>query len=254
MRKTISIIIFLTIVLAACAQPPAATPTAAPELPTPVSTEITLPEPTALPTAAATATMLPEPTAPAEAESSAPEGGMTSYQIVPGESQVSYEVGETFLSQNNRFAVAIGVTPQVSGEIKVDLQNPQTAQIGEIQVDISQFQSDSGRRDGAIRDRFLQSSAYPIAVFKPTQIEGLPETYVEGEEITIKVSGDLTVKETTQPATFDVTVKIEGGTLSGSATSTILMSQFNVGPISIAGMLNTEDEVKLTFNFIAQAQ
>jgi len=32
------------------------------------------------------------------------------------------------------------------------------------------------------------------------------------------------------------------------------MSQFNVGPISIAGMLNTEDQVKLAFNFTAQAQ
>lgn len=254
MRKTISIFTLLTILLAACAQPPAAPPTAAPELPTAVSTEVLQAAPTTAPTEAAAAAMLPEPTAPAEAESSAPEGGMTVYQILPGDSQVSYEVGETFLSQNNRFAVAIGVTPQVSGEIKVDLKNPQTAQIGEIQVDISQFQSDSARRDGAIRDRFLQSSAYPIAVFKPTRIEGLPETYVEGEQISIKVIGDLTVKETTQPATFDVTVKIEGGALSGSATATILMSQFNVGPISIAGMLNTEDQVKLAFNFTAQAQ
>ncbi len=207
-----------------------------------------------MPTEAATATMPPEPTVSTEAESSAPEGGMILYQIVPAESQVSYEVGETFLSQNNRFAVAIGVTPQVSGEIQLDPAHPQTAVIGEIQVDLSQFKSDSGRRDGAIRDRFLQSSTYPIAVFKPTQIEGLPETYVEGQEITFKVTGDLTVKQTTQPVTFDVTAKIEAGVLSGNATTTILMSQFNVGPISIAGMLNTEDEVKLAFNFVAQAQ
>jgi hypothetical protein len=58
--------------------------------------------------------------------------------------------------------------------------------------------------------------------------------------------------ETIQPVIFEVTTQLEGDTLTGEATATILMSDFGVGPISLAGMLQTEDEVLITFNFIAQ--
>ena len=66
------------------------------------------------------------------------------------------------------------------------------------------------------------------------------------------MTGDLTVKETTNPVTFDVTVKLDGNTLSCEATTTVLMSDFGVGPISILGILNTQDEVKITFRFVAR--
>lgn len=189
-----------------------------------------------------------EPAAPAATEPAA--GNVVIFRIVPGESSVSYEVGETFLDQN-RFATAIGVTPQVSGEISLDAANPQSASIGEIVVDISQLTSDSSRRDRALRDRFLQSSMFPNAVFKPTSIDGLPAAYTEGQEIAFKVTGDLTVREATQPVTFDVTARLEGGALIGAATAMIKMSAFGVGPISLA-MLRTEDDVKLAFNFVAR--
>jgi polyisoprenoid-binding protein YceI len=214
-------------------------PTAAPVEPTPTLVEVTQPPEQASPTQ-------PDPPQP-QAEAS-----LTIYKIVPGESTVTYEVGETFFNQNNRFNLAVGVTPQVTGDIQVDTANPQNSKIGEVQVDVSQFKSDSGRRDGAIRSRFLQSATYPIATFTPTSFEGLPDTYTEGQEITFKVTGDLTIKEATKPVTFDVTVKLEGGTLTGTATTTILMSDFGVGPIELAGMLGTEDQVKLTMAFVAR--
>ncbi|MBN2146709.1 MAG: YceI family protein [Anaerolineales bacterium] len=76
----------------------------------------------------------------------------------------------------------------------------------------------------------------------------------EGVDYALQISGDLTVKEVTQPVTFEATVRLEGDTLSGSATATILMSQFGVGPIDIAGILKTEDEVKLTLMLVARPQ
>jgi polyisoprenoid-binding protein YceI len=161
-------------------------------------------------------------------------------------------VGEVFINQNNLLNVARGVTPQVSGDILVDRQSPQNSTLGTITVDISQFTSDSPRRDGALRERFLESARYPLATFVPTQISGLPATYQEGEQISFQVSGDLTIRETTWPATFDVTMQIGGDTLSGEAKSTILMSDFGIGPISIAGILKTEDEINLTFTFQAR--
>jgi len=173
------------------------------------------------------------------------------FSIVPGESQVTYEVGETFLGEN-RFNVAIGVTPQIEGQIMGDLTDPRSVVLGPVVVDISQFKSDSDRRDNKIRSDFLQSTQFPLATFKPTQIEGVPDEYTAGEPVTLQILGDLTVKETTLPVTFETTVQLEGDTLTGEATTTILMSDFGIGPISLAGMLQTEDEVKITFNFVAR--
>lgn len=176
----------------------------------------------------------------------------TVFKIIPGESKVTYEVGETFLNQNNRFSTAIGITSQISGEVYANLQNPPASSLSTIEVDISQFESDSSRRDNAIRQRWLESARFPIARFVPTQIEGLPESYTEGQEYSFRVTGDLTVRDTTKPVTFEVRASLSNQTLTGSATTTILMSDFGVGPISIAGILQTEDTVKVTLEFVAR--
>jgi len=66
------------------------------------------------------------------------------------------------------------------------------------------------------------------------------------------VTGDLTVREATRPVTFHVQASLNEGILGGQATTTILMSDFGVGPIQMAGVLGTEDEVKLNFLFVAR--
>lgn len=181
-----------------------------------------------------------------------PDGGQQTFRIIPGESQVSYEVGEVFLDQDNAFNLAIGVTGEVNGEILVDRENPQNSTIGVMTVDVSQFTSDSPRRDNAIRERFLQSAQYPLVEFVPLEVQGLPESYEQGREITFQVSGDLTIRDVTNPVTFDVKMVGNGDTIAGEATTTILMSDFGFGPISIAGILNTEDEVRVTVDFVAR--
>lgn len=181
-------------------------------------------------------------------------GGVETFVIVPEESEITYEVGEVFLNQNNRFNVAIGITNQVAGEVFVDRENPQNSTIGPVQVDISRFTSDSARRDNAIRDRFLESNRFPIATFVPNQVAGVPVDYQEGQQIEIQISGDMTIRDVTQPVTFDVSLEGSGDTISGAATTMILMSDFGFGPISIGGILNTEDEVLVNFRFVARSQ
>lgn len=209
---------------------------------------------TAEPPLAASAVPTSLPTRPAAGvETEAPaSSAVSSYQIVPGESKVEYQVGETFFNQSNRFNLAVGVTTQITGSIQVDAAAPQNSIIGRIGVNISQFKSDSARRDGVIRDRFLESGKFPLAIFMPTRIENLPTHYGAGEEITFRVTGDLTVRQVTRPATFDVRAKLANESLTGSATTTILMSDYGVGPIQLAGILGTEDQVKLIFTFVAR--
>ncbi len=243
MKNLLMLLVASVFILAACGTPAATTSPEADSL-QPTSADATpLPPPTAQPSATDTA----QPTV-----EQAPASSLTVFKIVPGESQLQYEVGEVFINDNNRFAVAVGVTPQIEGEIAIDKSAPQNSTIGKITADVSQFKSDSGRRDNAIRGRFLESERFPTVTFVPTQIEGLPETHQDGQDIQLKISGDLTIREVTQPVSFDATVRLDGDQLSGQATTIILMSDYQFGPISVAGILKTEDEASVTLTFIAR--
>jgi polyisoprenoid-binding protein YceI len=126
--------------------------------------------------------------------------------------------------------------------------------VGPLTVDISGLQSDSGRRDNALRGRYLESGRFPTVTFTPTAIEGLPETIEPGVEYPLVLQGDLTIRDTTRPATFETRVTLQDEALSGQATTTFLMSDFGFGPIEILNMLMTENEVKITVDFVARPQ
>lgn len=183
----------------------------------------------------------------------AADSGTRTFTIVPEESKVSYAVGEVFIRDDNRFVTAVGITQQIEGEVYYDTANPQNSTFGTITIDISAFKSDSDRRDKAIQDQWLESARYPIATFEPTTIEGLPETYTDGEEITLQITGDLTVRETTQPVTFVTVGQITGNEMTGKATTTIQMTNFGFDPPDIAGILKAENDAELTFEFVARA-
>jgi polyisoprenoid-binding protein YceI len=257
--KPVLVLLLAAMILAACANQPAAAP-AGPTQPAAAATQSVavvteLPAQITEPPASATqppAAVTQSPTGAAQSATSAPaSGNALTLQIVPGDSTVSYEVGETFFNENNRFNLAKGITPQVSGTIQVDMQNPQNSSIGPITIDISQFTSDSGRRDNMIRRNFLESSRYPTATFTPTSLDGLPSSYNPSQPLTFKVTGDLTVRQVTIPVTFDVTATLDQGALQGTATTTIKLSDFGI-VVEIANMLKTEDQAKLTLNFVAR--
>ena len=190
-----------------------------------------------------------QPAVPATAAPAQASGSGKVYHIDPSQSEAHYEVSETFF-QGNRLNLAIGRTKGVAGDVLVDFANPANSQIGTIVIDVSQLTSDEGRRDNFIRHSFLESSQYPQATFKPTKIEGIPASVKPGDQLTLKVTGDLTVKQTTKPVTFDVTLTAGQDKVSGTASTEVKLSDFGVGPIQIA-MLQTEDNAKLVFDFVA---
>jgi len=188
---------------------------------------------------------------PASSEGSAAPA-VQRFVIVPADSLVTYRVAETLFREGNRLNVAVGTTSAVRGEIIVDRIAPRRSRIGPISVDISTFRSDRERRDQAIRERWLESARFPLAEFRATAVDGLPQTYREGEELRLRVTGDLTVRNTARPVTFDVTLSLTGSTLRGIGQGTILMTDFGFEPPSILGILRAENEVRLEFRFVAR--
>jgi polyisoprenoid-binding protein YceI len=203
-----------------------------------------------------TQTALPEPTSPA-GEASVPQyepaTDVRTFVILPEQSAASYEVQEIFFGQN--FPVkAVGKTTTIEGEFAVSLDGKPAAQVTRISVDLRNLTSDDARRDRRIRSSWLESDRYPLAEFVSTGIQGAPDSYAEGEEVAFQLLGDLTIREITRPVTFDVTAKLEGDTVTGTATSYILMKDFGFDPPDIANVLTVEDGVTVIVNFTAKEQ
>lgn len=234
--KTTAIGLLIMILLTACGtNPPLATATLVAPSPSPVAT-------TLVPPTEVVATKVPAST----------QDAVIVLKIVPDESSLTYEVGETFINQNNRFATAIGMTSEINGEIFANPVDPTQSKLGVITVDISTLTSDNTRRDNAIRRDWLESNTYPLVTFVPRSITNLPESYTPGEPYTFQVQGELTIKQTTLAAEFTVTASFDDQELRGTAESEFKMSDFNIGPISVAGILNTEDLVKVKLDFVAR--
>ena len=247
-RSLIAPLTALCLLLAACT-PAAVTETIPSAIPATGATATAfMPEPTQAVTAAATQTATSEATS---ASSGSASDDVRTYTIVPEQSSVTYSVGEVFFNDNNRFNLAVGKTQQVNGEVLLNFTHPEQSSLGTITVDISAFESDSSRRDNAIRDRWLESRRFPLATFAPTQVSGLSADVQAGQTVNLQITGDLTVRDTTRPVTFDVQVKLENDLLQGSASTEVLMTDFNFTPPDIAGMLKAEDKVKIDFTFVA---
>jgi polyisoprenoid-binding protein YceI len=173
------------------------------------------------------------------------------FAIVPNDSKATYHVNETLAGRG--FNVAVGSTGTLAGDLYLDRTRPSASSIGTITVDISKLTSDQGQRDRAIRGQWLESNKFPQATFKATKIEGLPDTpYTDGQELTFKIVGDLTVRTVTKEVTFDATGKLEGDTFTGTATTRFNMTDFGFNPPEIAGIVKAENGVQLDLAIVAK--
>ncbi len=172
------------------------------------------------------------------------------YNIDASQSEASYSVDEIIL-QTIEGRTVVGKSKGISGELLFDSTTPGNSQLGKITIDVEQLTSDSTLRDERIRKGFLESSKYPEAVFIPEKLVGFPEKLRANQSYSFQIEGYLTAKTTTAKTTWDATLTLQDNKLVGSASTTIYMSTFGVGPINIAGFLQTKDEMKLSLNFVA---
>ena len=187
------------------------------------------------------------------AASSAVPAGTQRFVIVPGQSTVTYRVDETLFREGNRIQTAVGTTSAVRGEVIVNRARPAESRIGPVTVDISQFKSDSERRDNAIRERWLESSKYPMAQFTVTSIKGMPATYQDGQESPVEFTGNLKVRDITRPVSWTGTVRLDGDRLTTTGRTIIKMTDFGFDPPAIL-FLKTENDARLEFRLIATRQ
>lgn len=193
-------------------------------------------------------TSLPAEAAAPMATDAAAGDGVVVYQIVQDESSVSFSVDE--ILRGNPFT-AVGKTNQVAGEIAVDFNNA-TVQLGVIQVNTRTLQTDSNFRDRAIRNEILDTGTYEMITFTPKSIDGLPQSAQPGDEISVSITGDLTIRDITQAATFTGKVTLAAmDRLEGTATATVLRSDYELVIPNVPNVADVSNEVHLEIQFVA---
>ncbi len=205
-------------------------------------------EATAAPTVEATTEATTEATAAASAASE-----LTVFNIASDQSQVSFTLNEMLRGAKNE---VVGKTDQVAGQIGVDFGTPSNSQIGEIRIDARSLATDDQMRDRTTRGQILQSAQdkYEFISFKPTAITGLPASVTMGAAFSFQVTGDLTIRDITKPATFEVTVTPDSQTqISGKASATVLRSDFELNIPNLPMIADVDDAVKLDIAFVATA-
>lgn len=219
-----------------------------------------------------TADSAPTSAAPTLAAESAPAGEGRTLTIgaeadapqtfmVTDESQASYIVNEEFLVDalsklgiEAGRVVVVGTTPGVTGEIRLNFGSPDLLEAAQFTVDMTGLRTDQNRRDNWLQDNAIETNRFPEATFVATAVSGLPVTYTEGEEIGFQLTGDLTVRDVTNPVTFDVSASLTGNTLRGTATLPLQMTDFGITPPDFVNTLTVANSFSIEVAIVAQSQ
>lgn len=173
------------------------------------------------------------------------------YQINANGSEASFTLNEELLGVPT---VVVGTTPKVAGTITVDWSNPSNSKISKLEIDATDFKTDNERRNGAIHRFILQTSQYPKIEFEPTAIEGLPASVKPGDVLNFKVTGNLKIRDITNPVTFDVTANPNENEISGEAKTVVNRNDYQLSIPSVPIVANVTEAVTLTLKFVATRQ
>ena len=188
----------------------------------------------------------------------APPGGAattgaagTVFTLVEG-SIARYKVEEVLARTG--FKVATGETDAVSGVVVFDAEGNVVAGESRIVVQAATLRTDSDRRDGYVRNRTLETDAYPEVVFRPTAIVWTepPAGELRGVQ-DFTIAGDLTVKDETRPVVWNATAEFhEDGRATGQASVEFTFADFGMDKPSVAIVLSVEDTIRLELDFVGQ--
>lgn len=174
------------------------------------------------------------------------------FVIDPDQSSAVFELDEDLRGSPNR---VVGTTNQVAGQVQVDPAELSGAVFSRIVVNARTFETDSPRRDQAIRGPIILDSGsdeHELITFDVVSTSGLTGAALVGDRTEFTITGSLTIRGVTNLVTFEVVVTFrDDATISGSARAVVLRSDFGIGIPSVPGVANVSDEVALILTFLA---
>jgi len=176
--------------------------------------------------------------------------------IDPASSTATIEVGKAGV-----FSFAAGHTHEVrgpieSGTVDFDAQDAARNRVdlviasGALQVSAKgEPPADVPKVQTAMQgEKVLDSARFPKITFKSTTVAGVRDA----ASFDATVTGTLTIRDRSQPVTTTVHVQRTGSSLTATGRFAIRQTAFGIQPISIAGVVKVEDELKIAFSIAAK--
>jgi polyisoprenoid-binding protein YceI len=181
------------------------------------------------------------PTTSAATPTAARSGVDGTWTVDPATSAVGYRVVEVLFGQDTE---GVGRTSAVTGSMTIDGTQVTEATF---EVDMATVTSDEDRRDRTFRGRLLDTENFPTSTFVLTSPIELGTVPADGEPITATASGDLTLRGTTQPVTFEVQAQQNGQTIQVVGSTDIVFADYGIPDPSTPGV-STQDHGLLEFD------
>lgn len=144
---------------------------------------------------------------------------------------------------------AVGRTQAVTGSMT--LSGSQVTAL-DLSVDMSTLTSDDDRRDGQLRERGLETDAFPTATFAltdPIEIGHEPDV---GETIDATATGDLTVHGVTKQVSVPVTARWTGSRIEVAGSIDIAIADYGIEkPVGFI-VLSIADTGTIEFHLLFQ--
>jgi polyisoprenoid-binding protein YceI len=165
---------------------------------------------------------------------------MGSWQLDPYHTQVE------FSARHLGMMTVRGYFDELSAIADIDVDHPEKASV-EVTISTASIRTNNGIRDNDLRSsNFLEVEKYPEIKFKSTSVEPSGDHF--------KLTGDLTVKETTHPVVLDVVRYGEfndegmmGHRIAYGATTKINRKEFGLSFNAVLdGRLVVSEEIQIT--------
>jgi len=189
--------------------------------------------------------VVPDTTLPEESVDAGLDGRWT--VLADDASFAGYRVGEELVGIG--VTEAVGRTSAVTGSLELE---GLTLTAVAIEVDMSSLRSDDNRRDGALRQRALETGAFPTASFLLTQPIELGSVPTEGVSVTVTAIGDLTLHGTTLPIEIPLEAQLVGERIVVVGSVDVTYGDFGIDLPSAPVLVGVEDhgliELQLAFS------
>lgn len=173
------------------------------------------------------------------------------YSVVPEESEARYRVQEELAQVGE--TEAIGKTQAIIGQIGFDADG-MPVPCARFDIDLRTLQSDQAKRDNYLYNNTLEAETFPLATFVLRQVEGMDAPLADGQEATVTLVGDLTLKDVTKLVAWEATVTREGDALTGQAATEFEMPDFSLETPSVPVLLSIDETIRLEFDITARPQ
>ena len=173
--------------------------------------------------------------------------------ILQSGSAARYRVREQ-LANRNLPNDAVGETSQVTGAIVFRSDGTLDPSRSGFTIRMDTLRSDESRRDDYLRRSAVQTGAYPLAKFVPRQITGLPWPLPENGTIAFQLSGDMTIRATTAPVSWEMTASLSPHGAVGQAKTSFTFGHFGMSVPRVFVVLSVDDNIRLELDFNAQVE